>query len=119
MVFMRRLILFFILMTGLFSFFCQSESVKENGKSDFPIDGDEVIPRKYKSIYIHNFTNESYSGELTGEIKEILTQKMGMQQRFKIEPEKLNADVWLYGKIEYYQLTPEILINLEDLQNST
>jgi len=95
-----------LLTTLVFTFpGCQTGSVRDdNAKS--PIDGDEPVPRKYKSIYIHNFENASYEGDLTGEVKDLLTQKMGLQQRFKIEPEKANADVWLYGKIEYFKLIP-------------
>ncbi|MDH4262506.1 MAG: LPS assembly lipoprotein LptE [Spirochaetia bacterium] len=84
---------------------CKSQDLIE-GNQKSPIDGDEPISRKYKSIYVHNFENTSYEGDLTGETKEILTQKMALQKRFKVEPDKANADVWLYGKIEYYKLIP-------------
>jgi hypothetical protein len=84
---------------------CRSESIKDDATKS-PFKGDEPVSRKYKSIYIHNFENTSYEGDLTGEVKEALVQKMGLQQRFKLEPDKANADVWLYGKIEYYKLMP-------------
>ncbi|MDH4199721.1 MAG: LPS assembly lipoprotein LptE [Spirochaetia bacterium] len=102
----RHLIIVCILGSGFVPFACQSADVKEENKLLLSIDGDERVSRKYKSIYIHNFINESYTGELTGELKEMLIQKMSAQQRFKIETDKTNADVWLYGKIEYYSLNP-------------
>ena len=84
---------------------CQSESVKDKPEKTV-MDGDELVPRKYKSIYIHNFDNSSYEGVLTGEVKDILTQKMSLQQRFRLELVRQEADIWLYGKIEYYKLMP-------------
>lgn len=99
---------FTILLAGfiIFSPACKSAETTKDNHSSSVIDGDEPIPRKYKSIYFHNFINDSYTGELTGEIYEILLQKMSLQQRFKIEPEKDKADVWLFGKVEYYKLIP-------------
>jgi len=95
--------LFFLIVPVFFS--CQSADVKDGDKNSI-VDGDETIPRKYKTIYIHNFENSSFEGDLTGEVKDMLSQKMGLQKRFQIESDKTNADVWLYGKIEYYKLMP-------------
>jgi len=83
---------------------CQSQEVKK--EDSVKIDGDETVPRKYKSIYIHNFENRSYVGELTGELKLALTQKMSLQPRFRLEMDKPSADIWLYGKIEHFNLAP-------------
>jgi hypothetical protein len=96
----------FVLAFFIFSFACSSTEVKNGEGKKFPVDGDEVIPRKYKSIYIHNFTNNSYEGELTGEIKDTLFQKFSLQRRFKLTSEKNKSDLWLYGQIEYFKLTP-------------
>ncbi len=71
-----------------------------------PVDGEEAIPRKYKTIYIHNFTDSTFESGLTGRLKQTLTVRFSMDKRFKVESDKQKADLWLFGNIDQFEEYP-------------
>lgn len=77
-----------------------------NGDTQMPLDGEEAIPRKYKTIYIHNFENNSRENGLTGTLKQALVVRFSMDKRLKVESNKETADLWLYGVIDIFEEFP-------------
>lgn len=70
------------------------------------IDGEEVIPLKYTSLYIHHFDNRSYDGQVITRLKEKLQVAFMQDGRLKVLPEKKEADLFLYGTVGLYKQIP-------------
>ncbi len=76
------------------------------GQTFAQIDGKEVIPLEYRTIYIHLFDNRSYEAQVVARLKEKLQIQFNMHGRLKVEAEKSKADVFLYGRIERFKMIP-------------
>jgi len=63
---------------------------------------------KPRRLYIQNFDNRTYSPQLTGRLKEKLQLAYTRLQSLAVTPEKNQADLVLYGKIEQYVEEPGI-----------
>jgi len=83
---------------------CQSAPAAKN--EDTMIDGDEVVPRKYKSIYIHTFTDNTYEGNLTASLNDHLSLIFNSGGRFLTIQEKDEAELWMYGNINVFSDQP-------------
>lgn len=70
------------------------------------IDGKEIIPSKYKTIYIHNIRNKTSESYISYRLKEKLKTLYLADGRLQIKTKKEDADIWLYASIEYYHKTP-------------
>ena len=90
---------FVLLFSSIFLFHCAGKELKAP-------DGEEMIPLKYKSIYIHNFESRAYSAPLVGSLKEKLTMRFSLDKRLHVESQKEKADLWLYGRIDEYRKIP-------------
>ena len=73
--------------------------------------GDEVIPLRYRSIYIHNFDNQSFKADIVGRLKQRLQVEFQSEGRLKVTMVKEEADLWLYGKIDLFQEVPRTFDN--------
>lgn len=70
------------------------------------VDGEEIIPLKYRSIYIHHFDNRSFSGDMVSRLKERLQQAYARDGRLKMATDKKKADLFLYGEIGQFVEAP-------------
>jgi len=95
-------LLFALLVAGCAS--GQNESEKRTKKP--VIDGGEIIPRNYQTIYIHNFDNKTYEGGLSGSLKDYLILEFGADGRFMLEDKKESAELLIFGTIELFSLQP-------------
>lgn len=88
-----------LLLSVLFFFHCAGKEIKAPN-------GEEAVPLKYKSIYIHNFESRAYSAPLVGSLKEKLTMRFSLDKRLHVESIKEKADLWLYGRIDEFRKIP-------------
>ena len=100
--------------------FCGSTQVKENTGSPeeqeveksvyeqtmSSIDGQEIMPLQYKTIYIEHFNNNSYDAQGVVRLKEKLQNRFNRDGRLTVETDKQAADVWLVGTIEALNQAP-------------
>lgn len=84
----------------------QTEPATPVDKSLQAVDGEEIIPQKYRSIYIQNFRNRNYESDLIGRLKEKLQLQFQQNGRLKVELNKDKADVILYGSLESFREVP-------------
>jgi len=102
--------IFFLGFTVLSS--CSSVPKKENGntsENSTPLtssDDEAIIPRKYQSIYIHNFNNNSFVADMTGRLKDHLNLRFSMDKTLKLESDKNQAHLFLYGDIDIFEKIP-------------
>ncbi|MES0491208.1 MAG: LPS assembly lipoprotein LptE [Leptospirales bacterium] len=90
-------------------------SGQKDGKS--VIDGGEIIPRNYKTIYIHNFENKTYEGGLSSLLKDYLILEFSTDGRFLIETEKESAELIVYGVIDLFSLQPRNIDQFGEAQS--
>lgn len=100
-----RGLVFFLVFTVFFS--CETTDEVE-GKKNEPnmIDGQEIIPSQYKTVYIHNIRNRTSEFYISQRLKEKLKTRYLSDGRLQIKNKKEDADIWLYTTIEYYHKTP-------------
>lgn len=70
------------------------------------LDGEEVIPLKYRSIYIHHFDNRTFQTDMVRRLKERLQTTYQLDGRLKVRSDKESADLWLYGTVEQFGENP-------------
>ncbi|MCS6984392.1 MAG: LPS assembly lipoprotein LptE [Leptospiraceae bacterium] len=99
--------LLFPLVYFLFVFQCSSPQERGGVEEALSsIDGEEVIPLKYRSIYIHHFDNRTFQADLVRRLRDRLQVTYQLDGRLKVAREKDEADLWLYGTVESYQENP-------------
>lgn len=105
----RKTIFFAVL---FFSVYCSTPQEKELkpvstlDKTIGSVDGEEIIPLKYRTIYIHHFDNRSFSGDMVSRLKERLQQSYSRDARLKMVTEKDKADLFMYGEIGNFVEAP-------------
>ncbi|MDH5720017.1 MAG: hypothetical protein OEZ13_05265 [Spirochaetia bacterium] len=95
-------------------FFCATGEQKQEKKPPeniieeafSSINGEEIITQNYRTIYIHNFSNKSFQGDLISRLKEKLQIEFQLDTRLKPISDKDQADLWLMGDIEIYHNIP-------------
>lgn len=86
-----------------------ASSTQKSGQLEAPIaaiDGEEIIPLRYRSIYIHYFDNRTFQADLVRRLRDRLAVSYQLDGRLKVSQNKEEADLWLYGTIEKYQENP-------------
>ncbi|RME93258.1 MAG: hypothetical protein D6767_01390 [Candidatus Hydrogenedentota bacterium] len=105
----KRIITFSVF---LFISFCGSAEKKTEEPADtltqtlHAIDGEEVIPQKYKVIYVHLFRNRSFKSDFVSRLKEKIEDEFRKDGRLVVAEDKHKADLWMYGTIESYIRVP-------------
>jgi len=72
-------------------------------------DGRQIIPQKYKTIFIHNFINASSALTSTTLFQDRLHQFFLLDPRLAIVTKKEKGDIFLLGRIDKYQEIPIII----------
>lgn len=91
---------------------CNTTPEKTSGSKDTisatisSIYGEEIIPLKYTTIYIHLFDNRTYSSDAVHRLKEKIQISYNRDGKLKVTPEKAKAELWLYGEVSLFTQTP-------------
>lgn len=113
MLLLRRLFWGAALIPLLLIFSCGSTPKKDRGEETDAlsgtlqsIDGEDVIPQKYKEIYVHLFRNQSFKADFVHRLKEKIQDEFRRDGRLIVSDDKNKADLWMYGSIESFLRAP-------------
>ncbi len=84
-------------------------STPENPNPDTavaPVQSNEIIPSRYKTLYIHNIRSRAETPYIPQRLKEKLRIAYLADGRLQTDNKKEESDIWLYTTIEHYRKTP-------------
>jgi len=99
---LRRAFFATALLAGLAATSCSAFQTRD--LSNYPV--------ATRTLYLHNFTNESFQPDVNVELNRWVRSELGRRGNFLLQDERDDARLWLYGEITVYRREGRMFDNL-------
>lgn len=69
-------------------------------------------PDEQRTLFLHNFTNDSFQADVNVELTESLRREIARRENFRLMPDREGARLWVYGEITMYRRAGRMFDNL-------